>query len=69
VLARARAAAGDVLLFAHGHLLRVLTARWLGLPPAAGRLFLCDPTSLGTLGYEHDRPDEPVLRLWNEAPG
>jgi probable phosphoglycerate mutase len=68
VLARVRAAAGDVLLFAHGHILRVLTARWLGQPPAAGRLYLCDPTSLGTLGYEHDHADEPVLRLWNEAP-
>ncbi|HEY1381136.1 MAG TPA: histidine phosphatase family protein [Gemmataceae bacterium] len=69
VLARVRAAAGDVLLFAHGHILRVITARWLGQPPAAGRLYLCDPTSLGTLGYEHDHADEPVLRLWNEAPG
>jgi probable phosphoglycerate mutase len=69
VIARVRAGTGDVLLFAHGHLLRILTARWLGLPAAAGRLFLCDPTSLGTLGYEHERADEPVLRLWNEAPG
>lgn len=69
VIARLRAASGDVLVFSHGHLLRVLTARWLGLPPDAGRLFLCDPTSLGNLGYEHDMPDEPVLRLWNDAPG
>jgi probable phosphoglycerate mutase len=68
VVARARAAAGDVLVFAHGHLLRVLTARWLGLPATAGRLLLCDPTSLGMLGYEHDKADEPVLRLWNEVP-
>jgi probable phosphoglycerate mutase len=69
LVARVRSAAGDVLLFAHGHLLRVLTARWLGLPADAARLFLCDPTSLGVLGYEHDRNDEPALRLWNEAPG
>ncbi len=69
VLARLRAAAGDAVVFSHGHFLRVLTARWLGQPAAAGRLFLCDPTSLGTLGYEHDHADEPVLRLWNEAPG
>jgi probable phosphoglycerate mutase len=68
VIARLRAAAGDAVVFAHGHLLRVFTARWLGLPAADGRLFLCDPTSLGILGYEHGRADEPVLRLWNDAP-
>jgi broad specificity phosphatase PhoE len=69
VIARVRNSAGDVLLFAHGHLLRILTARWLGLPAAGGRLFYCDPTSLGTLGYEHDRAEEPVMRLWNESLG
>jgi probable phosphoglycerate mutase len=69
LIARLQAANGDALVFSHGHFLRVLTARWLALPPADGRLFLCDPTSLGTLGYEHDRPDEPVVRLWNDAPG
>jgi probable phosphoglycerate mutase len=68
ILARLRTATGDSLLFAHGHILRVVTARWLGLPPDAGRLFLCDPTSLGTLAHEHDNVAEPVLRLWNEAP-
>jgi probable phosphoglycerate mutase len=67
VIARVRSSAGDALLFAHGHLLRILTARWLDLPAAAGSLFYCDPTSLGTLGYEHDRAEEPVIRLWNEA--
>ena len=55
-------------IFAHGHLLRILTARWLGLPANAGRLLLCDPTSLGMLGYEHDSAAEPVVRLWNEMP-
>lgn len=68
VLTKARAARGNVLLFAHGHFLRVVTARWLGLPPDAARLFLCDPTSLGILGYEHDRQEETVIRLWNETP-
>jgi broad specificity phosphatase PhoE len=68
VIARVRAGSGDVLLFAHGHLLRILTARWLGLPANAGRFFLCDPTSLGALAYEHDKADQPVLRLWNEPP-
>jgi broad specificity phosphatase PhoE len=63
VIAKLRAAHGAVLVFAHGHVLRVLTARWLGLPPAAGRLFALDPASLSTLGYEHEAA---VIQLWNE---
>ena len=63
VIAEARSAGGDVLLFAHGHLLRVLTARWLGLEPAAGRFFALDPATLSTLGYERETS---VIRLWNE---
>jgi broad specificity phosphatase PhoE len=65
VIARARAAGGDVALFAHGHVLRVLAARWLGLHPNDGRLFALDPTSVSVLGHEHEAP---VLRLWNELP-
>jgi len=63
VIAEARSAGGDVLLFAHGHLLRVLTARWLGLEPAAGRFFALDPATLSTLGFERETS---VIRLWNE---
>ncbi len=66
VIARARAAGGDVALFAHGHLLRVLAARWLGLPPTDGRLFALDPASLCVLGHEHEAP---VVQRWNEVPG
>jgi len=62
VIAEARAAEGDVLLFAHGHVLRILAARWLGLEPRAGRLFALDPATLSTLGYEHETA---VLRVWN----
>jgi probable phosphoglycerate mutase len=63
VLAEVRSADGDALLFAHGHVLRVLTARWLGLGPAEGRLLALDPATLSTLGYEREAP---VVRLWNE---
>jgi broad specificity phosphatase PhoE len=55
-------AEGDVALVAHGHVLRVLTARWLGLPPSGGRLFRLDTGTLSTLGTEHD---QPVIRSWN----
>jgi probable phosphoglycerate mutase len=47
---------GDVALVAHGHLLRVLTARWLNLDPASGRLFRLDTGTLSTLGREHEKP-------------
>jgi probable phosphoglycerate mutase len=66
VIARLRQEAGNVLLFAHGHILRVLAARWLGLPPADARFFLLGTAALSILGYEHNRLDEPVIRLWND---
>jgi broad specificity phosphatase PhoE len=56
---------GDVALVAHGHLLRILTARWLGLEPADGRLFQLATGTLSTLGTEHD---EPVISTWNVPP-
>ena len=62
VLARAREVAGNVALFAHGHLLRVAAARWLGLPPAEGRLFALDTASVSVLGLEQNLP---VIRSWN----
>ena len=55
-------AEGDVAVFAHGHLLRVLGARWAGLPPADGRLLALDPAGLSVLGHEHDWR---ALRTWN----
>jgi broad specificity phosphatase PhoE len=63
-LAEAASAGGDVLVFAHGHLLRVLAARWLGLEPADGRFFALDPATLSMLGYERETR---VVRLWNQA--
>lgn len=53
---------GDVAVVAHGHVLRVLAARWLGLDPAAGRLFRLDTATMSLLGTEHD---QPVISAWN----
>ena len=64
VLDELRSVDGDALLFAHGHVLRVLTARWLCLSPDSGRLFALDPATLSALGSERETP---VIRLWNEA--
>jgi probable phosphoglycerate mutase len=64
-IARVHKFAGDVLAFSSGHIIRMIAARWLGLPSAAGRFFYCDPASVGVLGFEHNSPDEPVIRLWN----
>jgi broad specificity phosphatase PhoE len=58
-------AQGDVVLVAHGHFLRVLAARRLGLPPAAGALFRLDTGTVSTLGTEHGRP---VITAWNATP-
>jgi probable phosphoglycerate mutase len=57
---------GDVVLIAHGHLQRVLTARWLGLDASAARLFgHPGPGTVSTLGTEHG---QPVVSAWNVVP-
>ncbi len=66
VVERLRAVDGDVAVFAHGHLLRVLAARWLDLPPEAGRLLSLDPASVSALGWERE---QPVVVSWNVAEG
>jgi probable phosphoglycerate mutase len=63
IVARVRDADGDVLVFAHGHLLRILAARWLGLPPTSGGLFALDTATVSILGWERDAP---VIDTWNE---
>ena len=60
---RALAIGGDVALFAHGHVLRIFGARWLGLPPDGGRLLTLDTASLSVLGFERN---QRVIRCWNE---
>jgi broad specificity phosphatase PhoE len=65
VVARVRQVDGDSAVFAHGHVLRVLAARWLGLRPAEGRLFALDTATIGVLGYERETA---VVRLWNRHP-
>jgi len=63
IIAELQSVAGDAAVFAHGHVLRVLVARWLGLDPAAGRFFALDPATISIVGYEREMP---VVRLWNE---
>jgi probable phosphoglycerate mutase len=65
VIARARAAPGTVALFAHGHLFRVLAARWIGLPVVAGQHFLLDTATMSILGYYGD---SPAVKIWNAPP-
>jgi probable phosphoglycerate mutase len=66
VIARAASAGGDVAVFGHGHMLRVLGARWLGLEPQAGRYFALSTASVSILGNERETG---VIRMWNAGVG
>jgi probable phosphoglycerate mutase len=66
-IARVRSIEKDVLAFSSGHIIRMIAARWLGLPPGAGRFFYCRPASVGVLGFEHRKRNEPVIALWNHV--
>jgi broad specificity phosphatase PhoE len=66
VIKRIRAIRGNVLIFSSGHILRVLTARWLGLEPVGAQYFLLSTASLSELGYEHNL-SQPVIQLWNDT--
>jgi probable phosphoglycerate mutase len=62
VIQRVRAVQGNVALFAHGHIFRVLVARWLDLPATAGRNFLLDTGTLNILSYYRGYP---AVKIWN----
>lgn len=64
VIARARAVEGDTICFAHGHVLRILAARWLALAPSAGALFALGTSSISILGWERETP---VISRWNDG--
>jgi probable phosphoglycerate mutase len=64
VVALARQQAGEVLVFAHGHVLRILAARWLGLAAPQGRVFALSTATLSILGWERE---QPVIERWNDT--
>jgi probable phosphoglycerate mutase len=64
VIARIEAADGDVAVFSHGHLLRVLAVRWLGLDPIEGRGLMLDTATLSVLSTEREHH---AIRVWNSA--
>ena len=68
VIDRVRQCAGNVLLFAHRDILRILSVRWLDMAAREGRRLYLQTGSVSALGYDHD-PSQPVIRAWNNVPG
>jgi probable phosphoglycerate mutase len=64
---RLRLLEGNLALFSHGHLGRVLAARWIRLPVLSAQRLLLDTASFGILGFERDHAEAPVIALWNEG--
>jgi probable phosphoglycerate mutase len=62
VIATATQAGGKVAVVAHGHVLRILTATWLNLPPSEGKHFMLDTSTISILSHEHETP---AVRIWN----
>jgi probable phosphoglycerate mutase len=65
VIARVRNCAGNIALFAHGHVLRVMGARWIGLPAESGQSFLLDTGTISVLGHYRG---VPAIKVWNGMP-
>ena len=66
IIEKVRTMEANVLLFSSADFLRVLAARWLGLEPAAGRLFVLGTASLSAVGFDNDAA-EPVIRFWDDT--
>ena len=66
VVSLVRAQSGDVLAFAHAHILRVIAARWLGLEPSYGANLVLGPATISVLGWERELP---VVVCWNDGTG
>lgn len=64
VVARLRSLQGDAVVFAHGHLLRVLASRWIGQPPRIAQNLNLSTATISVVGWEHDWPS---IRLWNDG--
>jgi Fructose-2,6-bisphosphatase len=62
VIDTTRSAGGNVALFAHGHILRILTATWLNLPPSEGKHFILDTSTISILAHERETP---AIKMWN----
>jgi len=67
LIARLRLLNGNIALFSHGHMGRVLAARWIGLSVRQAQRFLLNTATLSILCYEHSRIDYPAIALWNAA--
>lgn len=68
VIALVRTVNAPCLLFSSAHTMRVMGARWIGLPPEGGAKFTLDTATISILGYDHDLT-EPVIKRWNDMVG
>lgn len=67
LIAQLRQMHGNVAIFTHSHMGRVLAARWIGLPVVHAQSFLLKTASLSILCFQHDHRDQPAIELWNSV--
>lgn len=65
LIADLRKLSGDIVVFSHGHFLRIFGIRWVTQPVLEARHFGLDTASISILSYEHDRLDAPIIQQWN----